>query len=451
MSQTLEQSAAVAAFSEQFERLRNERAEHEPAWLTESRAAGIAAFEKHGIPHGREEHWRHTSLANLRETTFKTVERTAEPAFIREAIERYGFGDAVSALLVFVNGRYAGEYSRCRPGQLGLQVMTLREGLEQHAELLREHLFRVARHEPSAFHLLNQGLFSDGAAIIVRREKAVERPVQIMSIQTQSSTPVATHLRNLIVLEESAELSVIETFVGADNSPYFTNAVTEAVLAENASLRASKVNREGRQSMHLATISAYQARDSRFASEAVTLGSALARNDIQTVLDGEGCTATMNGLYLPLAGQLHDTHTRIEHARPHCQSHELYKGILDANSAGVFNGRIVVHEDAQKTDAIQSNQALLLSETATINAQPQLEIFADDVRCTHGATVGALDADAVYYLRSRGIGEREARGLLTYAFANEVIETFSFQPLRKRLEKLIADRFRAAGLASGDD
>jgi Fe-S cluster assembly protein SufD len=230
-------------------------------------------------------------------------------------------------------------------------------------------------------------------------------------------------------------LTLVETYAGPENSTYFTNAVTEVVLDDGAALDHYKVQREGRAAFHVATLQVHQDRASHFSSHFISLGGGLVRNEVNAVLDAEGCECTLNGLYLASARQHIDNHTVIDHAKPHCTSHELYKGILAGHARGVFNGKIFVRQDAQKTDAKQTNKTLLLSEDATINTKPQLEIYADDVKCTHGATVGQLDETALFYLRSRGIGLAAARGLLTYAFANDIISRVRVEPIRARLEE----------------
>src|SRR5262249_35960865 len=231
--------------------------------------------------------------------------------------------------------------------------------------------------------------------------------------------PAVAHPRSLVVAGTSSQLTLVETYAGRDGEVYFTNAVTEVVAGENAVLDHYKVQRESRAAFHVATTQVRQARSSNFSSHFIGLGGGLVRNEVRALLDAEGCECTVNGLYVAGGRQHADNHTVIDHARPHCASHELYKGILDGHAHGVFNGKIFVREDAQKTDAKQTNQTLLLSDDAVINTKPQLEIYADDVKCTHGATVGQLDAESLFYLRARGIGLDEARSLLIFAFAND--------------------------------
>ena len=249
-----------------------------------------------------------------------------------------------------------------------------------------------------------------------------------------------SHPRNLIVAEANSQVSIVESYFGLNDETYFTNAVTEIVVNDNAIVDHYKLQRESMHAFHFSTLQVQQSRSSSFSTHSIALGGALVRNDVNTVLNGEGAEATLDGLYV-VSGQQHvDNHTRIEHAKPHCSSRELYKGILDQKARAVFNGRIIVRPDAQKTDSKQTNKNLLLSEEALANTNPQLEIYADDVKCTHGATIGQLSADALFYMRARGIGLDTARNLLTYAFANEITNRIKIEPLRAELEMLLFSR-----------
>jgi Fe-S cluster assembly protein SufD len=262
----------------------------------------------------------------------------------------------------------------------------------------------------------------------------LEQPVHLVFISMPNGQPTVSHPRNLILAGRGSQAAIIESYIGTAGKAYFTNAVTEIVAAEGAVVDHYKFQHESEQAFHVATIQAVQDRGSVVNSHNIALGAALARNDINSVLDGEGAECSLNGLFITGGRQHADTHTLLDHAKPHCASRELYKGILDGHGEGVFNGKIVVRKDAQKTNAIQSNKNLLLSGDAVINTKPQLEIFADDVRCTHGATVGQLDKEALFYMQSRGIPAAEARKVLTYAFAGELLDRIKWQPARERVE-----------------
>src|SRR5262249_887706 len=271
------------------------------------------------------------------------------------------------------------------------------------------HLARHARFQTNAFTALNTAFIRDGACVLVPKGKTLTEPIHLLFVSSTFGEGAVAHPRNLIVVGPSSQITLVEEYVALDESVYFSNAVTEVVAGENAVIDHYKVQRESREAFHIATVQVHQERSSNFSCHSIGLGGGLARTDINVMLDGEGCECVLNGLYLATGHQLIDNHTRIDHAKPHCTSHELYKGILDGKGRGVFNGKIYVHQDAQKTDAKQTNQTLLLSDDAVINTKPQLEIFADDVKCTHGATVGQLDDNAIFYLRSRGIDAAAAR------------------------------------------
>jgi Fe-S cluster assembly protein SufD len=272
----------------------------------------------------------------------------------------------------------------------------------------------------------------------IPKGQVIERPIHVAFLTTGSGEPVVSHPRVVVVAGENSQATIVESYVGIEEGVYFTNAVTEIVAGESSVIDHYKLQRESREAFHVATVQIHQARSSNFSSHYFGFGGALVRHEARVRLDAEGCECTLNGLYLAGGSQHLDNHTVIDHVKPHCTSHELYKGILDGKAHGVFNGKIYVHEDAQKTDAKQTNQTLLLSQDAVINTKPQLEIFADDVKCTHGATVGQLDAEGIFYLRSRGIGLQEARSLLTYAFANDIIRQVKIEPLRAQLEELLS-------------
>jgi len=272
--------------------------------------------------------------------------------------------------------------------------------------------------------------------------KVVGHPIHLLFISTALGTASASYPRNLIVAGNNSQVTIVETYVGTEKAVYFTNAVTEVVVGENAVLDHYKLQRESKEAFHIATLQVHQARSSTFASHSIALGGALVRNDVNVVLDGEGSECTLNGLYMATGQQHVDHHTRIDHARPHGLSRQLYKGVLGGQARGVFNGKIVVHATGQKTDAKQTNKNLLLSADALIDTKPQLEINNNDVKCTHGSTIGRLDEDSIFYLRSRGIAEEMARSLLTYAFASEIINRIKVEPLRATLENLVVTRLQ---------
>jgi len=296
----------------------------------------------------------------------------------------------------------------------------------------------VAKFEQHAFTALNTAFISDGAFIEIGNDVVVEQPIHLLFISSGDSI---SHPRNLIVAGRHARASVVESYVSLRENEYFTNAVTEIVVGEGAHIDHYKLQRESESAFHVGTVQARQERNSQLHSFSFAVGGELARTNVYTSLEGDAATCTLNGLYLTDGTQHIDNQTSIEHIAPNCPSHELYKGVLDGRSHGVFNGKVYVHPEAQKTDGKQSNNNLLLSPNARVDTKPQLEIFADDVKCTHGATVGRLDELAMFYLNSRGIGPETARMLLTYAFAADVIETIELEPLKTELEKIVLARF----------
>ncbi|MFL5119603.1 MAG: Fe-S cluster assembly protein SufD, partial [Microvirga sp.] len=338
--------------------------------------------------------------------------------------------------LVFVNGRLSTRLSTLSGLPDGVVVAGLAEALQAAPQALEPWLAQFARFDDQPFVALNTAFLTDGAVIRVPRGVAVERPIHVLYFTTSEASnehPLAIFPRNLFVAGENSQVTIVETYAG--EGPYFTCPVTELVAGPGSVVDHYKLQMESREAFHIATFQVQGERSCAPSSHSISIGGALVRNDVNAVLDGEGIDCILNGLYLGEGRQVIDNHMRVEHAKPHCASHELYKGVLDGKSRAVFNGLIHVHKGAQKTDAKQSNRNLLLSRDAVANSNPQLEIYADDVKCTHGSTVGQLDDDAVFYLRSRGIGQEAARSLLTYAFASDIVERVKVEPLRHELEE----------------
>lgn len=394
------------------------------------RQSAIERFAELGFPTPRQEDWRFTNVAPLTKVPFRR-------GGIDGASGVLGRANVQSSRegIVFVNGRCVVPFADGLPA--GVLVLPLAKALKEHFSLVEPHLARLARFDEFAFTALNTAFFRDGAFVFIPKGVVVEKPIHLLFVASSGDAPAVAHPRNLIVAGENSQATIVESYLGQDGKEYFTNAVTEVSAAADSVIDHYKVQREGDAALHVATLQIHQDRGSNFRSHSIALGGSLVRNDINAVLGAEGCECTLNGLSMGSGRQLIDNHTRIDHAKPHCNSHELYKAILDGKSHGVFNGKIFVHPDAQKTDAKQTNQTLLLSADATIDTKPQLEIFADDVKCTHGATVGQLDEGMVFYLRSRGLGKAEARSLLTFAFANDIISRIKVGPVRRQLEELL--------------
>jgi Fe-S cluster assembly protein SufD len=409
-------------------------------WLNRIRKAAIRRFTELGFPTTRNEDWKFTSVDPIAKIPFRPVISDEHNGVTLRQIGGAPFEVPNCTRLVFINGRYSAELSGLNAGRDGVIATSLADALASHSDWVEPYLARYASYDNHAFTALNTAFIHDGAFVSIPKGAIVDRPIHLIFAATSLGEGCVAHPRNLILAGPCSRASLIETYVGLEEEAYLTNAVTEIVAAENAAIDHCKIQRESEEAFHVATTQIHQARGSKVASHFVSLGGALVRNEVRAVLDAEGCECTLNGLYLAHDQQHIDNHTVIDHAKPHCTSHELYKGILDGQAHGVFNGKIFVRQDAQKTDAKQTNQTLLLSEDAVINTKPQLEIYADDVKCTHGATVGQLQEDAIFYLRSRGIGAEAARGLLTYAFANDIISRLAVDPLRVQLEDFLLHR-----------
>jgi Fe-S cluster assembly protein SufD len=398
-----------------------------PSWLSARRTEALERFEADGFPRPGDEDWRQTSVTAIADTTFSRGEAGRLPEASPLATRLGG------PFISFVDGRLSDLDAQ------GLQVLPLSRALTECPDLLDLHLARVAKTSGRPFAALNTAFFEDGVAIVLPERRHLAAPVQVLHWSTGGTRPTAAHPRVLVLAGEGSEATVVETFLGRAPARTLTNAVAELVLAPGALLHHVRVLDEG-EAWHVGAVQAHQARDSRLISHNLCLGAALTRIDLGSVLDGQGAECLLHGFYLAEGRQHVDNHTFLEHGQPHCPSRELYKGILSGNARAVFNGRILVRQAAQKTDAKQQNRNLLLSGQATVYTRPQLEIYADDVKCTHGATIGRLDEQAMFYLRARGIGETEARALLLRAFAAEILDQVPVPALRQELEHLVAER-----------
>jgi Fe-S cluster assembly protein SufD len=412
-------------------------ASRSPAWLRELRERGIARFGELGFPTTKQEDWRFTSLAAIAATPFQ-LGKPSVVGFKAPAIAPFLIGDGAEPRLVFVNGRFNVELARAGTWPEGVQVGSLAAAWGALPELVQRQLGAQANH--GALAALNTAFVSDGAFVYVPAGVQVETPVQILFVAAPTGEPLVVHPRTLVVVERGARVAVVETYAAVGEGVYWTNAVTELAVADGARVDWHRVQRDGHQAYHTATSHSRQGRDSVVHLHTVALGGALTRHDVHTVLEGTGGSAILNGLYLPADEQHVDHHTWIDHAAPHCETHEYFNGVLDDKARSVFNGRIIVRPGAQRTDSKQTNNNLLLSKDAHADSQPQLEIYADDVKCTHGSTTGPLDEKALFYLRSRGVGSDDARRLLTYGFASEILERMEVRPLRERLDALVRER-----------
>ena len=409
------------------------------SWLRQVREEAMARFVERGFPTTRQEEWRHTNLAPLANVPFRTASCEHGGVNARD-LGQFVFSEEESCRLVFVNGRFSVELSSTKCLPRGACIRSLDSALETDRPRIEPLLAADTARRRSVFASLNTAFLSDGAFVYLPPGGTLKQVLHLVFLSSAPASPSVSHPRTLIVVGDGCEASIVESYAGLDHGVYFTNAVTDVVLGAGSSLDHYKLQRENEGSFHIATMDVEQGRDSRFSSHSISLGGGLVRNDVNVTMNAEGGECTLNGLYVTQSRQHIDSHTSIDHARPHCASRELYKGILDDQSTGVFNGRILVRKDAQKTNAKQANMNLLLSEEALVNTTPQLEIFADDVKCTHGATIGHLNEEEMFYTRSRGIGAEAARTLLTYAFASEILSSVRFKPIQCQIDLVLLAR-----------
>ncbi len=406
----------------------------QPRWLAQMREHALGQFERLGFPTTRLESWRFTSVAPIAERSFGlatdgagSVDRSLTSALVDTSI-----------LAVSINGRFAPHVSDLSALPKGVKVVGLEEALASNPSLVEPYLGKLAPTQTNAFTSLNTAFLRDGVFVMVAPHVVLERPLEIVFVSAGERGASVSHPRLVVVAGESSQATILERYVGAGSA--FTNAVGEVWLGANAVIDHYKLQEEPADTFHIAGMFLHSARGATFSSHSLTFGGGLVRNDVVAVLDGEGVDCTLNGLYVGRGRQLIDNHTTIDHAMPHCGSHEVYKGILADQSRAVFNGKIIVRPDAQKTDAKQTNKALLLSDEANINTKPELEIFANDVKCTHGAAIGQLDDDAMFYLRSRGLSVSESRAMLIRAFAGDILNRVKLAPVREHLENILTAR-----------
>jgi Fe-S cluster assembly protein SufD len=419
-----------------------------PSWLDELRRASMGRFESVGFPSSTDEEWRFTNIQPIVKTAFELASPTGQSAgqaasAAAPSVREFTFADASRIELVFVNGTISLELSRLTDLPRGVKIGSLADAIANDGARLERILGRHADIERNPFVALNTGFIRDGAYVHLPRNTTVEGAIHLLFVSTGGGSPTVTHPRVLIVAEDNVEAQIVESYVGPRDprnlpSPYFTNAVTEIVLGDDCRIDHCKLQQESLSAYHVATMQVHLGRQTSFVSHSVTLGGRLTRNDLNCLMAGERAYATLNGLVLIGGDQHCDNHTLLDHAQPNCPSHELYKHVLDGKSSGVFKGKILVRQVAQKTDSKQTSKSLLLSDDASMNSQPALEIYADDVKCTHGSTTGPVDEDMVFYLRTRGVSLEAARHLLTYAFAADLTRRIKVAPVRVRIEDYMA-------------
>jgi Fe-S cluster assembly protein SufD len=434
----------ATAFLGGLSRLEPQANGHHPTGRTGVRRAAFGWVAEHGFPTLKDEDWRYTRLGPILEVPFEPAVLGMSRRLSWSTIDELA-GDLGGTRLVFVNGHFAPELSRLAELPEGATVTSLASVLVEEGKRLEPLFSRPFPHQYHAFTALNAALTEDGAFVHLPAHTTVEEPIHLVFVSDTGACPLVSNPRSVVLAGAGSRVAIVETHAGIPGEVYLTNAVTQVVLEEGAHVEHYKVQNESEAAFHLALLDVRQGRASRFSSHSVALGSSIARHEVRVSLEAEGAEVSLNGLYMPRGDQHHDNPILIEHAAPRCTSRQLYKGVMDERGHGVFNGRIIVHPGAFGTDAAQTNKNLLLSDHAEVDTRPRLEILADDVKCTHGAAVGRLDEDAVFYLRSRGVPHQAARGLLTYAFANEMVELLHLEPLRSRVEKLVAHRLATGG------
>jgi Fe-S cluster assembly protein SufD len=425
----------LESYLENFSEFEKLAAGHALPWLRNLRQDAFARFCEVGFPTTHDEDWRFTNVSAIAQTAFRlTCNRPVRLS--QQELDPYRV-PGVNCQLVFVNGNFARELSLLGKLPDGVKVSNLGGEISSNPEAIEPHLGRYLDIRRDAFCALNTAFGEDGAYVHIPRGTLVEEPIYLLFVSTANDAPSMSHPRNLIVAEEDSQATIVEDYVSLDGGAVFCNTVTELVAGDHTVLSHYMIEREHEEAFNISTLRIQQGRSANVVSHSVLLGGALVRNNVHPVLAGEGGECLINGLFIGNGHQHLDNYMLVEHASPRCGSRQFYNGILDGHAHGVFHGRIIVHKDAQKTDAKQTNRNLLLSDDAQIDTKPQLEIYADDVKCTHGATIGQIEGDALFYLRSRGIDEVSARKLLLFAFASECLDRMKQGPVRRHVEELI--------------
>lgn len=404
------------------------------------RRKAISELDKIDFPTPRNEEWKYTNPAPLLKFNFlpAPADSLLKEAAIPKEIEKT-VDELDANLAVFVNGHFSEKLSLLTSN--GMRIEGLASVMSKEPELVLKYFTKYAAID-NGFTALNTAFAHDGAFVFIPKNFIVEKPIYLLYLSGGDKDLLASQPRNLIIAGENSQVTIIEDYRSLNDNMHFTNAVSEILLGENSAVDYYKMQDENLNSFQISKTQIEQERNSNFTSNFISLGGSLVRNDLNTVLNGEGSECTYHGLYITKGTQLIDNHTLMDHAKPYCRSNELYKGILTGKTRGVFNGKVIVRKDAQKTNAYQSNKNIILSNEALVNTKPQLEIFADDVRCTHGATVGQLNEDEIFYLRARGIEEKSARRMLVFAFANDIIELIRPEPLREYVNKTVSNRLQ---------
>ncbi|OGU82769.1 MAG: Fe-S cluster assembly protein SufD [Ignavibacteria bacterium RIFOXYA2_FULL_35_9] len=406
----------------------------------ELRRSAISKFSELQFPTTRDEEWKYTNISPLLKHDFVPVQKSAEDYEFE--VNHFLFDKMEHSLIVFINGMYSSGLSKIKDLPKGVVVKSLSEAIKEDNPIVKRHLGQYADFKNHIFTSLSAAFVQDGAFIYIPDGKVVEDPIHILFLTISDNQKILVQPRNLFVAGKNSQFTIIEHFAStSDEDIYFTNSVTEIVTEENAFVDHLKVQEESKKAFHIGRMDVHQERNSNFVSHLISFGAAISRNDFNSRFNDDGGESMLNGLFLIEGTQLFDAHTLIDHAKPHCNSHEHYKGILMGSSRGVFNGKVIVRKNAQMTNAFQENNNIILSDDALVNTKPQLEIFANDVKCSHGATIGQLDNDAMFYLKTRGIGVDRAKAILIHAFASDVVRYIKVNAVREYIESILKKKF----------
>ncbi len=429
-------------YTEEFQAFQKNGATKSPSWVNDVRKSALTVFEEQGFPTTKDEDWKYTNVAPIAKLPFKYS--AGKQSVSAELVKSLLVNDLEQFVIVFVNGHFSKEHSQLNGLQTGVVIKNLIDAYSTHNDVIQQHLSKYVKYQKNSFTALNTAFINDGAFVHVAANVEIEKPIHLVFISTKKeSEHAATHIRNLIVVEEHSKVNFISSFYSADENSNLTNAVTEVVVKNESVVEIVKVQKESESSFHVENLHVHQYQHSNVHVFSLAVGGAIARNDMSVIIDGESTECNLNGLYITSGEQLIDHHTFMHHIHPNCPSHELFKGILTDSSRAVFNGKVYVEPEAQKTDSKQTNRNLLLSDTAIVDTKPELEIFADDVKCTHGAAVGGMNETHSFYLKTRGISEENAKGILTVGYAAEATEKIVHRNLRRHVDQIVVDHLRS--------
>jgi len=429
-------------YLEQFKIFENNGASKAPSWVHDVRKNALMEFTNRGFPTQKQEDWKYTNVTPIANASFQYSVHAAQIS--SDAIENFFVDGIEQYLITFVNGHFSKEHSQLNGLPNNVVVKNLIDAYSTHGSIVQEYLFQNVKFQKNTFTALNAAFLNDGAFVYIPEKAEVEKSIHLLFISTNSGgEQCASHIRNLIVVEEEAKVNFIHSFYSVGEHQNLTNVVTEIVAKRNSVVEFVKVQRESNSAYHVENLQVHQYETSNVRMFSLALGGAIARNELSVIIDGEAAECNLNGLYIVSGQQLIDHHTFMHHIHPNCPSHELFKGILTDNGRAVFNGKVYVNPEAQKTDSKQTNRNLLLSDTAIVDTKPELEIFADDVKCTHGAAVGGLNDSQRFYLKTRGITEESSKSILTVGFAAEVTEKIKNQALRRHVDSLVVGNLKS--------